>query len=393
MATVIVVGMADSIHIARWLAQFKEEPVTIYFVPSRRFRKLSPELYKTIKLNENVKFAGISRLHIFSGYIDYILLDVLGKLIGRNFRAMHLERILAKHSVDLLHAIEIQAAGYLVSEIAHKVDPSTKIMLTNWGSDIFFYQNSSVHLRRIKRILSQVHFYSAECVRDYQLARSFGFQGIELPIIPNAGGFELISATTPRASERNMVLVKGTGGTFGNILFLIPILEEALTIFPHINVTFYSVTDDVLTEITQLGERFPKRVVNHSIKSKLDHSQMLGLFRQARVYLSSSKSDGISTSFLEALVSGSYPIQSDTSCAADWMAKGFVGQSIPNSIQEFRSALVSALESDQLVDEAQVINHKLSFKYLEVAEISKVARNFYDLEFLHNEEVKSERLN
>ena len=393
MATVIVVGMADSIHIARWLAQFKEEPVTIYFVPSRRFRKLSPELYETIKLNENIKFAGISKVHKLSGYVDYVLLDVLGKLTGQNLRALYLERILVKHSVDLLHAVEIQAAGYLVSEIANKVDPSTKIMLTNWGSDIFFYQDSPIHLIRIKKILSQAHFYSADCVRDYQLARSFGFKGVELPLIPNAGGFELTSHTTPRASERSMVLVKGTGGMFGNILFLIPALEEALTIFPQLSITFYSVTDDVLTEITELGQRFPNRVVAHSIKRKLDHSQMLSLFRQARVYLSSSKSDGISTSFLEALVSGSYPIQSDTSCAVDWMAKGFVGQSIPNSFQEFRSALISALESDQLVDEAQAINYKLSFKYLEAVEISKVARNFYNLEFLHQEKVKSERLN
>jgi hypothetical protein len=49
-------------------------------------------------------------------------------------------------------------------------------------------------------------------------------------------------------------------------------------------------------------------------------------FANSRIYIGASRSDGISTSFLEALVLGAYPIQTNTSCGNEWVEKGFHAQ-------------------------------------------------------------------
>lgn len=93
---------------------------------------------------------------------------------------------------------------------------------------------------------------------------------------------------------------------------------------------------------------------------------MLSLHAQARISIGLSISDGISTSFLEALAMGSFPIQSCTACAAEWIEHGVSGMIVPPEDPDIiEMALRTALEDDALVDRASEINWRTALARLD----------------------------
>ena len=382
MNKVLVVGMADSIHIARWLKQFHSSEIDIHFLPSAKFRQFTSEFKSLRNSNHNIVNQTTFGTSAISGYFDYFLYEFVARIFRCNLRKMKLGRLIRKHEYSLIHAIEIQHAGYLLLEAIQSRARNSKIILTNWGSDLYFFANSEKHIGKIKMLLSLTDFYSAECDRDYSIASELGYSGGFLPVIPNAGGFVLDKQDHSRASSRSLILIKASGGTFGNVEMLFPLIVEILSEYSQITAYFYSVTADMQDQVTKVSGLFPGRVSFSTVMNRLSHEQMLGLFDNARIYLSSSKSDGISTSFLEALISGVYPIQSNTSCASEWVKKGFMASVIPNHEEDYRSALNDALSSDELVDLAQVTNLNLAPQYLDENVIRKTASKFYDLNYL-----------
>jgi len=379
---VLIIGMADSIHLARWIGQFDNLEAEIHFFPSGKFRDFTREFKILKKTIPRLEVHSLSAFGILPGYFDFIFLELTKRLFRIDLRSILLKRLIARLEFSIVHAIEIQHAGYLLNEAMGGLQKKFKVIVTNWGSDLFFYSELGEHRNKIKSLLSQVDFYSAECRRDYLLATDLGYKGAFLPLIPNAGGFSIEQIPRIPAGDRRLILVKSNGGTFGNITEITPVINEVLSEFQEYSAHFYSVTSDVQKEIEDIRQNFPDRVTFSTSDKRLNHNEMLNLFGKARVYLASSKSDGISTSFLEALISGAYPIQSDTSCANEWINLGFRGSVVTNDAASFDGSLRNALASDELVNFSQVTNLKLAKEYLDKELISKVARNFYDENYL-----------
>ena len=114
-----------------------------------------------------------------------------------------------------------------------------------------------------------------------------------------------------------------------------------------------------------------------SVRDSLIHKSILEEFANSRVYVGASRSDGISTSFLEAMSQGAYPIQTNTSCASDWILKGCIGSVVGTSKAEILDALIISIEDDVLVDRAQTQNPKVLETYAEQKYINKIAQSFY----------------
>jgi glycosyltransferase involved in cell wall biosynthesis len=69
--------------------------------------------------------------------------------------------------------------------------------------------------------------------------------------------------------------------------------------------------------------------------------------------LAISISDGISTSMLEAMAMGSFPIQTSTSCANEWIKDRDTGFIVdPDNVGQIARRLKRALTDDFLVDAA-----------------------------------------
>ena len=370
---VLVIGMFDSIHLARWVRQFEDANVEILLFPSTHFKNIHTNLVSL--RNSKTRIVGFALFRNFLGYVDTIAcLRFLGSAISEKTRRCYLRFVIHINQPVVIHAIEIQHAGYLVSSLEKAAG---RRILTNWGSDIYYYQHQNEHKNRIKAALGWATHYSAECNRDYKLARELGFNGAELPCIPNAGGFDLEDKLLRPPTSRTLILVKSYGGVFGLGNIAIDAIHEFLTRNSEYHYFFYSVTDDLVLKIENLSIMFPNRIRYATIKNGLTHDQMLALFLEAKVYLGCSRSDGLSTSFLEALFCGAYPIQTNTSCADEMIAKGAIGSIIEPEVEQILFELERVIVDEDLLLDAQKKNEAFVINHLNFKEISRLAQFFY----------------
>jgi hypothetical protein len=378
---ILIVGMLDSIHLYRWLSQFQDSPIDFLIFPSKKHKHIHPGIQQLLQAKSDAHYslATFKFLRRYHGYLDFLCFFMISKFVKLNLRAQFLRRVLSSETFTYVHALEIQGAGYLIEEAARGRRDSYRLILTNWGSDIYFYKDQPEHQQRIRSALELADYYSAECHRDYELARRFGFKGIELPCIPNAGGFVTLDhLASTKASERRNLVVKAYGGQFGRGDLVIESIRLAFHRVPRFTAFLYSVTDDLLQEVVELTQQFPGRIEFSSRKNPLSQAEMNVLFKRSRIYLGASRSDGISTSFLEALNFGCYPIQTDTSCAGEWKKLGAVASLVPQDVSIITEELIRSLTDDELVDSAQKLNMEVSKQYLSFEKVKATALTFYD---------------
>lgn len=379
---ILVIGMVDSIHLARWLEQFIDQEIEFFIFPSKKFRKphaLLLSLIRHKKSTANYQLIGNFGFEILSGYVDYIKHEAPRFFSSPNSRVKHLTRVLKNNDFTFVHALELQGAGYLVAQTDQKLLGSVKFIATNWGSDIYYFKNFPEHENMIRRVLSIADLYSAECLRDYKLAREYGFKGLDLPCIPNAGGFEITSEKFKigPTSDRRQIIIKGYGGLFGRADLSIAAIPFIAENFPEYSFFIYSVTPDVIQLIKDLPLAIQKKIRYSTVGKGVSRTQMMGEFINSRIYIGCSTSDGISTSFLEALINGTYPIQSGTSCANEWVQNGAKASIINLELSELLREASIALNDSQLVNDAALRNRNLAEEHLSKGVIRGKALTYY----------------
>jgi hypothetical protein len=372
--------MINSIHSARWLAQFEDSNVIIRVFPSNFFKKVHPEILRLKKIGL-IEIADYNYFGVFLGFFDHIFELFLSRVSKIFTRQSRLSREIRNFSPQIVHALEFQSAGYLCLHHIEKYGKDFILISTNWGSDIYHFQSIPEHRERIVELLSQSDRYSSECERDYSLAKKLGFAGINLPVIPNSGGFLESSITISRmpTSERTIILVKGYGGYFGRCQMVISALYSILNKVENseFSVHFFSTSNDVISLIESLQEAFPNRITYTTIEKPLSHFDLQHLFSVARIYIGCSISDGVSTSFLEALVGGAYPIQTNTSCAGEWVKKGSIASLINLDEEELALTINSVIHDCATLDNAQKTNNRVVLEFLEYSKIKSIANTFY----------------
>jgi glycosyltransferase involved in cell wall biosynthesis len=118
--------------------------------------------------------------------------------------------------------------------------------------------------------------------------------------------------------------------------------------------------------------------INYSlVDSPLPYEKILSFFQNAKIYLGISRSDGISTSFLEALSYGAYPIQSNTSCANEWVDKGIQCTLVDLSIDQIENALRFILKNPDLLDSIVSKNLQIATHLLNYDRIASDSLKFY----------------
>ena len=113
-------------------------------------------------------------------------------------------------------------------------------------------------------------------------------------------------------------------------------------------------------------------------KNALSHEELLRIFGESRAYVGISKTDGISTSLLEAMAMGAYPIQTSTSCANEWLKPGS-GTLIERLEPELvSSALRFALTEGNSVDAAAEINAETIRERANITRSTEIAQQYYE---------------
>ena len=375
---VIVICMLDSVHVVNWLSLFEDFEIDFFLFPSSKFRRVHPHLEVLLDSQSKANFRILERTfrRKFYGYFDYFATLIKVPYLSRIRR---LYKGIGNSDFDFVHVLEFQHSGYLYLEYVKKYGHRFKLISTNYGSDIYHFIDIPKHKSKILELLQITDKYSAECVRDYSIAESLGYSKEFLPVIPNSGGFEssFIEMSRSIASSRNLVIVKAYAGYFGRVELVIPGLINALNEFPDLRVFFYSVTRDIEGQIRKIRSIYPNRVDFSTVKKPRSHEEILKLFSQAKVYVGASISDGISTSFLEALICGTYPIQTNTSCANEWVSRGAIASIVPLDENILREEIFSVLKNHDLIDQAQMINRDIARTLLDKGTISRTALLFY----------------
>jgi hypothetical protein len=334
---VLVIGMVDSIHLGKWLSRFTGQNISFDIFPSKEAWDSHTEIKRLLTSKKVAKYRVLERLPKNRIQKLYLLLTKLRVIpLSHIGRTRMLRKVVNETFYDYIHIHEFQSAGYLFLDSKIEREKYGKLIVTNWGSDIYFFENELSHRKKIEELLKIADEYSAECERDYALATKLGFRGKALPVIPTSFDLTIRSqfpSSLPSADERNKLIVKCYGGTFGLGGYSIEVAANFLRTFPGTHILLHSVSRDLLTEAVKLQKDFPFRVEVWTNTEKHSHEAVCAQISQSRIYIGFSRSDGLSTSFLEALLFEAFPIQSNTSCADELVNNGCIADVIEASPQ------------------------------------------------------------
>lgn len=368
---ILIVALSGSVHTARWISQIEDEGWDIYLFPSYDHLWINTDL---TKITQCIPFFGIYKWAKKKGFTkQFILLYKVFEILSKKWNPAYYEKRLANYikkiNPDIIHSMETQGAGYLVDTV--KKDffrniPFPKWWHANWGSDIFIFGRIPEHKPRIQSVLANCDYYSCECNRDIQLARDFGFTKTSFPVYPNSGGFhtdflENCRIGLKKTSQRKLIMLKGYQGWAGRALVGIRALARCKDVLNGYTIVIYTNTsaEDIKIAATLLAQEINIPVL--LLPGNSSHQEILRHHGMARISIGLSIGDAISTSLLEAMSMGSFPIQSCTACASDWIEEGVSGLIVPpEDPEKVEMAIRRALADDELVDYAAPINqHKI----------------------------------
>ena len=370
---ILVIGMADSVHVARWLLQFVDQPIDFTLFPSSPHRRIHPGV-KQLVHSEIGKMTVVIKPALMR-WLAFPL-SALDLFLANTFRSRLLRRVIEHETFDLIHVMELQHAGYLLVDTG--LAPNLpKVFATNWGSDIYWFQQFPKHKQKIVELLDIASAYSAECHRDIEIVRNLGYSGVVMPVIPNSGGVDVsgLPKDSSPPSQRKKVIIKGYTGFVGRALTALRALEQVADCLDGYEVLIYSAS--LRVRLRALVLRLKHRVTIRIIKKRTPHAVMLRHFSESRIYIGISLSDGISTSLLEAMATGCYPIQTGTSCASEWLTSTSGAIVGPSDIGEISQHIREAITSDALVDEAAKANIAIIQSRASTQVVSSVALGFY----------------
>lgn len=370
---ILVVGMVDSVHLARWLQQFAHDGHDFRIFPSSPHRRVHPLLQELISKESESAYSivrGLKRLGV--------PLFLLSKLSGDRVAAQLIMREIRQFKPNIVHAIELQHAGYLcLKTFDINAKGNLKFLVTNYGSDLYWFARFEKHKRRLERLLQLADGYAAECERDVQLARDLGFTGRAFPVSPNAGGFpsEILAKPIRKSSQRNILLLKGYHGWVGRAKVGLEAIRLIASELRGFEVVVFS--SNLTTWLKAVQVRVLTRIpIKVYLKGRLSHGQMLDFFSKSKIYVGLSLSDGISTSMLEAMSMGAIPVQTATSCCDEWFDSTGVKivNLTPQAVAEgIKQALVLAETSN-----SAEINKREIVKRASSSFVSAVTAGFYD---------------
>jgi glycosyltransferase involved in cell wall biosynthesis len=377
MKKILIVAMADSVHTARWLEQFENSKDEFVLFPSSPHRRIHPKIVRLLTDSSPMQISipkGLSRTGL--------ILAALDKFFGNRVRGILLRRAMNKFEPNILHAVETQGAGYIALEALRKVERKPFFILTLWGSDLFWFRKFNRHKLQLMRLLPLVDLLSMECERDVEIARDLGFAGRLFPPFPVTGGYEIAdgpsSKVKTKTSARRMILVKGHTRFVGRGTQALHALKELSNQLAGYQIIVYSADPKAKRLVNSVAKKMGLSVKVFG-RGQIAHQDLLELFESARIYVGISLSDGISVSLQEAMVCGAFPIQTDTSCADEWIVNeksGFIVR--PNDHKGLVKAIRTALENDDLVDAASQINYEVARERLDKSKVLAVSNNFYE---------------
>ena len=363
----------NSIHFERWTNQLQESGHEVHWFNVRDggFSK------KLSWVNQIVgwKFKFINnKARVFIKKRWPWLYNKLSFLI-ENSTEKAFEKVLLEIQPDVVHSFVLYISCVPILPVMQKYQ-NIKWMYSSWGSDLFYFQNQPNYLNDIKQVLPRVNYMFADCKRDIDLAKAYGFDGQVLGVYPGGGGYPIddYKAHISPLNQRKLILVKGYQGRSGRAIAVLKALESISVKLNTHPVLVFGADNEVEDYIIKSDLNSKLDLTVYPKSEFLPHMEIIKLMGQALIYIGNSNSDGMPNTLLESIIMGAFPIQSNPGGATAEIIEhgknGFLIEDCNNS-SEIETLIDNALNNMELIQSACKYNQKTIMPSLDRTTISK----------------------
>lgn len=286
---------------------------------------------------------------------------------------------------DFVHALRIPFEGILALATPEELPLAVSI----WGNDLTLHAPATPQMSRWTRaVLQRADGLHADAARDLRLARTWGFAQ-ERPslLVPTSGGIDLqrmLGAHQPLPGEmeeripphdRMVINPRGVRAYTCTAAFFQSI---PLVLQQHPRTVFVCPAMQGEREAENWKRRLnlDERVV---LLPSLPQTQLWGLFVRSAVSVSVTTHDGTPNTLLEAMACGSFPVAGDLESLREWITPGVNGLLVEGcKADSIAAAVVQALSSPQLLQQAAEFNRRLIAERAEVWQMRLRLKEFYE---------------
>jgi hypothetical protein len=366
---ILIVGNYTSPHFLGLISNF----------PEKVFKEI-----RTFNLSDKPSQAASRNPRKILNTILRLLLKTCPKKCKPAFKAYLLARLILKYKPEVVHLHEIEISSQILAKVVlyPKLSKTLNtVVFSSWGSDLRLGARFGRNSKQIDVCLSKADYVTVETQSEVLILQSTNFSGSIYSGLLNSGGVGPVNRKTAQCSTRKGILVKGVQDLPGralNALAVLPRIRSTLLELNH-KVYVYSASPEVviMCELLKKDLGIDIEVVSQ-VGDLLEKSIFLKYFEECRVYLGCSISNGASTSMLEAMSRGAFPIESQNSLAEEVIKQSENGFIIDPWEQEVLAAsLVEALSNDRMVDSAQEMNLRIIRENYSVIQQKMLWTDFY----------------
>ena len=354
-----------SIHAKRWIENLSSKPFELYWfdILDRGRLDTNIEIQQFVEWKKRkVKYI---RGEFWLSKKMPSFYSLIAPLLETN-KNEALENIIKKISPDIIHSFEMHHCTYPILKTMSKFS-QIKWIYSSWGSDLFYYKDSSPQKEAIKKSLERIDFFHSDNIRDYLIAKEKGFDKEGFAVIPGGGGYEIEKYIQYSSSQssRKIILVKGYEHMFGRALNVVKALANIRSQIKDFEIIVFGAHPKVIRYIDDNSLAF-----NYYERNELTQNEVLKLMGKSKMYIGNSISDGMPNTLLEALIMGAFPIQSNPGCVTAEIIEDKVNGLLindPEDIKEISNTVLFAIDNDQLIQEGnrinkEIVNDKLGYK-------------------------------
>ncbi len=371
-----------------WIRYFAERGDEVYLAstfecdvdfPLKRL-EFTPVAFSALKKSSSIPGTASSRTLGLRTAIRHFLGPLTIPRAARKLRAF-----IKETRPDLVHAMRIPYEGMLASSalrgmrsVATNAVEAPPLLISIWGNDFTLHAPSSLpmkhYTRRTMMIAAALH---ADCARDIRLAHEWGLKEGKLTLVtPGNGGIRTDVFYPPKKPVTEPIVVNPRG-------FRAYVCNDAF--FKSIPLVLAKRADARFVCSTMAGEsqaiQWMKELgIEHAVQLNppMPHEQMAELFRSAQVVVSPSIHDGTPNTLLEGMACGCFPVAGDLESIREWITPGQNGLLVdPNDPQAIASAILIALEREDLRREAAGLNQVMIAARAEYTRCMGLAGEFY----------------
>ena len=280
----------------------------------------------------------------------------------------HLGDTIKKIKPDIIHILGAVPYGLWFIEYFTKLIQSGKLSQIPWiyqckGSDISYSENLQNYSVQLKSLHNNTQYYIANCNRDYELAKSFGFTGKLLGLFQGMGAYPIdemqIFKSKNLVYNRNIIAVKGLYNNRSRADIAIEALSLISEHLKEKKIVFYQVHSELIPKIKLFKKKYGLDV---EIFPRSSPWEIFKLFGDSMIAIGISHSDGIPNAMIEAMVMGAFPIQTNPgNKTSEWIIDGENGFLINNlDAEHISKKIIRALNNKSILIKAEKLNNKIT---------------------------------